>query len=172
MKRPASPRPQLSAKLPQEVIADLLHLIRHQFYPDASDRVWSCDAYFIKARVILWPATFMVERGFAMRPERYLEVMRDIIKGIQQFGQTEGIKHWPRYLAVCVQRHFQAQWETYYAEAKSVRATAEAAVLALKGAQRDPGEAFVDSMHMTHRLLTGPKRGPKARQSAQGELAL
>lgn len=166
-------RPPLKQKLPDEVVGELLGLIRNQFCPDMPDTIWFRDnAPFIKARVILWPASFMVGKGFTVPGERYLEILRGIIRGIQQHGQTANIKHWPRYLAVCVQRHFQKHWEEYYNEAKSAAALTDAAILGLKALKRDSAPDGVSVMAATHRLLLARTKRQKGRAGGQGELAL
>lgn len=172
MKPKVPARPPLKQKLPDEIVADLLYIVRSQFYPDVADEVWFCDAHFIKVRVILWPAKFMVGKGFTIKADRYLAIMKEILTGIKQHGQTASIKHWPRYLTVCVQRHFQNNWETYYNEAKSATALAETSILGLKALARAEGPDAVSVMAATQRLLAGPKKRKDRPTQAQGEFAL
>lgn len=166
-------RAPLKQKLPDAIVNELLYMVRSQFCTDMTDEVWFRDnCHFIKVRVIFWPATFMVKKGFTIGANRYLEIMKEIFRGIQQHGETSGIKHWPRYLAVCVQRHFQNNWETYYNEAKSAANQAEIAILGLKSLPRAEGPDVVSVMAAAQRLMTGPKKRKDRPAEAQGEFAL
>jgi hypothetical protein len=124
---------------PADLIDDLMHIVRSSFYQDQSDK-WLTDQHFIKRNVVLWPAGWLNKRGVTLPPDRYKSILIDVFMGIKQKGNTEAVKYWPGYLMHCVQSHFKIHGEEYYNEGKSLRAAAEAALMACKRAT-DPDRA-------------------------------
>lgn len=166
-------RPELKQRLPEELTNDLLGLIRRQFLPDAPEKEWFKDHHhFIKLNVVLWPARFMVGKGFSIPADRYHAIMVGILNEIKCHGDTAKIRNWSRYLMTCVQEHWKHHWEEYYGEAKSLRNQAEAALLALKPQSVDDGARVIEAMAAAHRVLTGKKKPKKVVVVRQSELAI
>lgn len=165
-------RPKLEQKLPEAIVAGLLGIIRRQFEPELTDDEWfKGHQQFIRRNVVLWPARFLVGKGFTISGARYEQILREVLNEIKRHGQTGQVRYWPGYLMKCVQEHFRHHWEEYYAEAKSAGAQTEAALLALRALPRAAGPDTLSVLAATHRLLQGPKRrGPRA--ARQGELGL
>jgi hypothetical protein len=126
-RRPVNPRPALSPadQTPQHLVDDLLGAIRGQFYGDLPPKQWFQDRTFILRRVVLWPAAWLTKRGVTLKPERYKQILLDILTGIKRHGDTARLVYPPGYLAHCVQQHFRHHGEDIYDEAKTLRATLE-----------------------------------------------
>ncbi len=60
--------------------------------------------HFIKRNVILWPARFMIGKGFTLPASRYEAIMRSIFQTIIQHGDTGVVKFWPGYPEAIVMR--------------------------------------------------------------------
>ena len=130
--------------LAQEIVQDLMGVIRGQFCADLDDKTWFKDHYhFIRKNVVMWPAAFMYGKGFTVPGERFKAILMGVLDGVKTHGNTGLVRQWEYYLMTCVQRHFRAHWEEYYAEAKSARALAEHTLLALG---RLPKERAIDSV--------------------------
>ena len=153
--------------LPVEIIADLMGVIRNQFY--AGNEAWFKDQAFIRRRVVTWPAAWLNRRGVSIKPERYKELLLGIFQDIKRHGQTGAVKYWPGYLVHCVQEHFKHHGEEIYGEAKALRNLVEHALLA---GSRAAGEAKsndpVAGLALVHQaLLAAHKRKPKAAAKQQ-----
>lgn len=150
---PKSDRPVQAT--PEEILRRLTAQIRGQFCGDISDAEWFKSHHqFIRVKVILWPARFMVGKGFTLPADRYEAIMLDILGEIKRHGQTGAVRYWPGYLMKCVQDHWRHHWEEYYEEAKSVRNVVTAALLAGKVS---PEDRTVDTLAAAHRVLTAKK---------------
>lgn len=161
------------------VVGELMWLVRGQFCGDVPEKEWFKSHYrFLKVNVVLWPARFMAGKGFAVGPERYKAILTGIFREIERHGDTKVVRYWPGYLMKCVQDHFRHHWEDYYAEAKSVRAAAEGALLAMGAGGpggvdlTGVGEREMEAMAAAHRLLKGPRKRKAAPRGRQGELGL
>ncbi|MEY4375705.1 MAG: hypothetical protein RJB26_255, partial [Pseudomonadota bacterium] len=91
--------PQRNAEqTPAELVAELLRVIRQQFYPDSltedkrAQKRWFQDQHLIKSWVVLWPAGWLHERGVWLPPERYRQALLDILTEVKQRGNTEGVQ--------------------------------------------------------------------------------
>ncbi len=110
----------------------LLNYIRHQFCGDVDDKKWFSLRRWFLVYVILWPARFMVRKGFTIPAARYEAIMLEVFGDIKRHGQTASVRHWNGYLLKCVQDHFKHHWEDYYQESKSAANIATNALFALK----------------------------------------
>jgi hypothetical protein len=156
--------------LPGEIIADLMGVIRNQFYPD--NKAWFADQEFIRRRVVTWPARWLNGRGVTLPPARYKAILLDIFLEIKRHGQTGAVKYWPGYLVHCVQEHFRHHGEEIYGEAKALRNLVEHAVLAGRRAADGAGSNDpVAGLALVHQALTSAhKRRPKAVKKQQMQL--
>jgi hypothetical protein len=136
-----------------------------------SPKEWGQASHFLKRNVVLWPARFMVAKGFTVPAPRYESILRSIFSDVAVHGKTGAIKYWPGYLMKCVQDHMRHHWEEYYDEAKSIRSTAEIALLHLGKLQRQ-NDPTVEALAAAHKVLTDKRRLVKrfAFQPAQRQL--
>jgi hypothetical protein len=157
---------------PEDLVNRLLGFVRGQFYGDMTAKKWGQDAHFIRHYVILWPARFMLGKGFTIPASRYESIMREIFLDVIHCGKTDTVKYWPGYLTHCVQEHWHHHWEEYYGEAKSMRAKVEALLLRCKPVPRE--DRTVEALALAHQVLTAKRRKiqrPAAR-SSQKQLPL
>lgn len=137
------PRADQEEQTPAELVAELLAVVRRQFYPDSlvddarAQKRWFQEQHLIKSWVILWPAAWLDERGVWLPPERYRAALLGIFDEIKRHGGTGSVKHWPRYLATCVQSRFKLRAEEFLAEGKAARTLVERVALGLS----KPGNA-------------------------------
>lgn len=161
-----------AAKLPGQIIGQLMAAIRGMFCRQLTDRQWGQFFGFIRREVVTWPAAFLAGKGFGLPPERYIAVMMEIFKGIKVHGDTGRVNFWPGYLQKCVQSHFQHNWEDYYAEAKSARALAERALFGLASVKKMPGsDEPVETLAAVHQALKTARK-KKARTTEPKQLPL
>ena len=156
---------------PAELVADLLGVVRAQFYPDslvADERArkrWFQDQHLIKSWVILWPAKWLDERGVWLPPERYRAALLGIFNEVKQHGDTGGVKSWPRYLAMCVQSRFKIRAEEFLKEGKEARTIVEHVALGLakpaQAAEARRGEGLVRALAAAGAVLGGSKKRSK-----------
>lgn len=159
---------------PAELVAELLGVVRRQFYPDSlvadarAQKKWFQEQHLIKSWVILWPAAWLDERGVWLTPERYREALLGIFNEIKQHGDTASVKHWPRYLATCVQSRFKVRAEEFLEEGKAARTVVERVALGLsKPSQADPArrgadvvKALADAKAVLRQDRPWPKKAP------------
>lgn len=138
----AQPNPR-AEQTPAELVAELLGVVRRQFYPDSlvddarAKKRWFQEQHLIKSWVILWPASWLDEKGVWLTPERYREALLGIFNEVKQHGDTASVKSWPRYLSMCVQSRFKIRAEEFLEEGKAARAVVERVALGLT----KPGKA-------------------------------
>ena len=113
-------------------------------------------SHFIRRNVVLWPARFMLGKGFTLPAARYEEIMRSIFQTIIREGKTEAVKFWPGYLMLCVQNHWRHHWEDYYGEAKSTRN--QVATLLAGCKPIDHEDRTIEALALAHQVLTSKHR--------------
>jgi hypothetical protein len=79
--------------VPVDIVSDLLQSIRGGFYPDSfgpgAEYVrWQKDIKFLQYKVILWPAAWLNSRGVTLKPDRFKEIILEVIQEIKIHGQT------------------------------------------------------------------------------------
>lgn len=148
MKPPPNPREE---QTPAELVAELMGVVRRQFYPDSlvedarAQKRWFQDSHLIKSWVVLWPAAWLEERGVWVTPERYRGALLEIFDEIKRHGNTGSVESWPRYLSKCVQSRFQIRAEEFLEEGKTARAVVERVALGLaKPAKADAARRGAD----------------------------
>lgn len=169
-KRPPSNRPK--QQLPTEIVGDIQHSIRNQFYGDAFEK-WPKDQHFIKREFTLYLATWLDKRGVTLKPDRYKALLLGLLNEIKIHGKTDAIKYWPGYLKHVLQEHLKHHGEDLYTEAKSLRSLAENTLLALGSAGVSP--AWPDPitvMAAARRDLLQAKRAKKPSKSQPKQLDL
>jgi hypothetical protein len=172
MKRPQPQLDRPKQAIPAQILADLMAVIRNQFYPDAlaggdAAKQWFQDQQFLKVRVVLWPAAWLNKRGVSLQPDRYQQILLDIFKEIKRHGATGAVKFWPGYLAKCVQDHFRHHEDEIYEEGKVLRIHLERAMATAQAAagasQPDP----VDRLAEFQRMLSSTARKRRCKPAAQ-----
>jgi hypothetical protein len=141
----------------QELTDDLLALLQRKFYQ--GDAVgFNKDKKQLLIRVVLWPATYLDERGVTLPTERYKMIFTEVIIQALQYGNTGRIKWRPAWLAGCIQSHFKIHWEEIYAEAKSPRSLADNALLSVRRLPLAQAPDPVREMALAAQLLKGTGR--------------
>lgn len=156
----------------EEIIRDIMRAIHLQFCPDMPDKEWFKDHYhFLRRNAVMWPASFMLRKGFTISGDRYKSVMFGILEEVKHHGNLAAVDHWQFYLMTCIQRHFKCQWEMYYDESKMIQARIENALLACKSAsQADRGVDTVELIAMARRINQPGKRKNSAKPDTQMKL--
>ena len=166
--------PRQKQPTPEAVRDAVLLVIERQFYRD--HRV-----AFLKDRgrllqwVVLWPATWLDERGVTISPARYQEILigpKGILIEALRHGETGQIGYLPGWLRKCVQSHFKVHGERLYQEAKSVQAIADHLLLQVgrtTAPQVDPIRQLSDAAKLLAVPRPKPRRAPSA-ASLQGDL--
>lgn len=156
---------------PAELVDELMGVIRRQFYPDSlaadarAQKRWFQEQHLIKSWVILWPASWLDERGVWLPPERYKDALLGIFNEVKQHGDTGAVKNWPRYLSMCVQSRFKIRAEEFLEEGKAARAIVERVALGLtkpeKAAEARRGADVVRALAEASAVLGQARRRPR-----------
>ena len=140
---------------PAELTGTLLDFIRNKFYAEA-------PADFHKDRrrllqwVVLWPATWLDERGVTLTTDRYKQLVTDCLMDAVRFGDTRVIQYVPAWLGKVIQSHFVHHAEEIYEEAKSMRTLTEQAVITFgRVERRETVEPLASAANI---LRAGPRR--------------
>lgn len=158
--------PRERQDMPQEIVGDLLGIIRGQFCGDLSDKAWFQNRRMF-LRVVTYPAGWLSKRGVTLAPTRYKEIVLGIFDGVKAHGSTGAIKHWPGYLLHCVQEHFRHHGDEIYEEAKAVRHSVERAMARLA-----PGEPENPTAVLAQVNSIVSRRRPKAARKPENQLGL
>lgn len=149
-RKAAAERPR--QQLPVEIIGDLMTAVRNGFY--GGDEKWFPQQADIRRMVVTWPAAWLNQRGVTLSPERYKALLLGIFNDIKAFGNTGGVKYWPRYLRFCLQEHFKHHGEEIYEEAKALRNQVETALMAgRQAAEASRGADPVAAVALVHQAL-------------------
>jgi hypothetical protein len=175
-RRPKAPRRQVQ-KAPQEVRDAILGFIQGKLYSDsASDRLaFTKDTPRLLEWVVLWPATWLDERGVTLEADRYQEIILGAIMEAIRHGDTGRISYRPAWLGRVVQSHFAHREDQIYAEAKELRTALDSALrtlgsVAASSRSADPVRNLADA----HQLLRTRKPRPEAatKPTSNGQLTL
>jgi hypothetical protein len=161
-KRPSFQRKQQTS---QELLDDLLGFLERKFYE--GHRI-----EFLKDRrrlldwVVLWPATWLHEKGVTLPDDRYRQIFMKVFMTALQMGDTGNIKYLPAWLAKCIQSHFAVHGDDIYDAAKSMRTLTEHALLSAgKAAVGRPDP--VRELAVAARLVKAAKPARKPTQKEQ-----
>ena len=160
-------RPKVKQQTPQELLDTLLDFIRRKFYE--TDPVnFAKDRRRLLDWVVLWPASWLEERGVTVPADQYREIFFNVFLEAKALG-TDKIKYRPAWLAQVIQSHFDHNGEKIYEKAKSMRNLVENAMLMtgkLAAAVPDP----VRELHLARRLIASPaKKTCQKQTTAQSE---
>jgi len=143
-----------------ELTDDLLGIIARKFY-DGDPSGFSKDKRRLLMWVVLWPATYLEDRGVTLPAARQKEIFLETIMLALQQGNTGAIKYRPAWLGRVVQSHYKIHWDEIYQEAKSVRSLASHALLMAGRLPTPPAADPTRDMAAAARLLKGSKRKVK-----------
>lgn len=141
-----------------ELRDELLSFLARKFY-EGDPGNYAKDRPRLLKWVILWPATWLNERGITLPPAQYKAKFMEIMMLALQMGNTGKIKYRPGWLMAVIQNHFDHHGDEIYAAAKSARSLADNA---LAVASRLPEAETSDptrEMANAARLLKVSKRG-------------
>lgn len=155
---------------PAELRDNLLEFIRGKFYPGEGVE-FAKDRRRILEWVVLWPATWLDERGVSLPTRRYQDLLTSILMEAVRHGNTGGIKYRPAWLGKVVQSHFAVHGDELYQEAKSMRSLVENALLIAGQAQRQVRPDPIAELAQAARLVRTPKKRPAPPQRG-GQLSL
>lgn len=174
---PAPPiEPRAKHRTSAETQARLLEFVRAKFYPgERGGKAFLQDRPRLRAWVLLWPASWLRERGWSLPGERYESLLKGIFRTALLHGETEAIGYMPAYLRQVVQSHCRIHEEAIGNEAKAharadvlARPMAMLEKLASGGAMPPQRRDVVDELAAARDLLAlAPRRGPKAADKGQ-----
>lgn len=166
MKHHVEPRPKIEPS--EAVVTRLCYVIRDQLYRDEQKASFYGQLKDIK-RCVTYPAAWLNRKGVFVTPERYTELVMNILQEVKRNGATGAIEYWPKYLLKVVQSHFQHSGDRYYLEGKAARDTVGRVVAALRPCQAP--DQFTRDLAAAHAILMSPggKRKPKEATPAASE---
>lgn len=159
--------PREKQSLPQEIVGDLLRVIRGQFCVEMGDKEWFQHRRMF-LRVVTFPASWLNRRGVWLPAERYKAVLLGIFDGVKRHGTTRAVSYWPGYLLHCVQEHFKHHGDELYEEAKSVRYSVEKALTRVQPGERP--ESPTDALAQVSAIIS--RRRPRIAQKPEKQLGL
>jgi hypothetical protein len=147
------PRPKQS--LSQELLDDLLRFVRQKFYAESGDdaKCFAQDRARLLKWAILWPASWLNNRGLTLPGDRYKQILTTILLEAVRHGNTTKVNYRPAWLKAVIQRHFAIHGEEYLAEAKSARTMAEHILLTTGKLKVTPGPDPVRELAAAASLL-------------------
>lgn len=166
-----------SQQAPQEVRDAILGFIRGKLYSDCPEDhlAFTKDIPRLLEWVVLWPATWLDERGVTLESDRYQAiVLGAIMEGIRH-GNTGKIAYRPAWLGRVVQSHFAHREDEIYGEAKALRTALDSTLrtLGAVAAASKPADPVRD-LAAAHQLLRARKARPSPTQKPtdNGQLSL
>lgn len=168
MRRGATKTTRRPQPTPEAMVTALLNLIETKFYKGFPVN-FAKDKSRLLQMVVLWPATWLNERGVTLPTDAYSKVLRDII--IQAAAHFDGprVKYLPAWLGRSVEAHFEHHGDEIYERAKTQRDLTEGAIAFAKGQIGErPGDPVRDLATMRMMLLNtkGNKLAKKTTRKA------
>lgn len=162
-------RGKLVQPTPKELVDSLMLTVREVFCPQMDQKEWFKDNYhFIRKWCVLWPASYIVGKGYTLPADRFKEILIGIVTEAKREARGP-IDFVAAYLGKCVQSHFQKRWHLYYEEAKAVRVRSEHALLALGALPIQP-DRTVEQLAQVNRALSSVNRKRAIAKPEQKEL--
>src|ERR1035437_2218454 len=115
--RPKRPTFQRKQQTSQELLDDLLGFLERKYY-EGHRIEYLKDRRRLLAWVVLWPATWLHERGVTLPDERYRQIFMGVFMDALRLGDTGNIKYLPAWLAKVIQSHFAVHGDEIYEQAK------------------------------------------------------
>lgn len=149
---------------PAEMVDTLMGMIRGQFYADAHPREWLRDQHYIRREIILWPASWLKERGMVMDPVRYKALIVEKLQDVKRNCAQAKFTYFPAYLARCIRDHFHHNEDSIYEEAKALRGQLASVLGKLRP---DQGPDLVDTLTAARDVLMARKRAKRTLPAAR-----
>lgn len=159
-KRVDPPRP----KLANETLDTLLDIVRAKFYTGHAVE-FAKDRPRLLSWVILWPATWLSDRGVTLPPDRYSAILGQVLVDAAAFSEPTKVTYLPAYLRQCMQSHWRIHGEEYYEEGKAIRTKVEATMFAVAQQPRQAAQDPVRDLAMAARLLKATKSQKRPKQA-------
>jgi hypothetical protein len=141
---------------PAARVADVMRMIRGQWYADLPEKKWFQDEAFVMRNVVLWPASWLNKRGLTLPPERYFAIIIDKLNDVKRNTAQATLKSPAGYLMRCLQDHFAHNEDAIHDEAKNFSAKVN---LALSRATAAPVADHVARMGEAYEIAAlGRKR--------------
>ena len=140
-----------------------MDFIRVKFYVCEGDGLaFLKDRPRLLAWVVLWPASWLNERGVTLQPERYRAILIDVLMDAARHGNATKVAYRPAWLKAVMQRHFAHHEDEIYEEAKAIRTTMDLALstLAKVAATSRPRDVVAD-LATAAQILKPAKRPAK-----------
>lgn len=140
---------------PQDLTDSCLNLLHTKFYRD--DAVtFAKDRKKLLEWVVLWPASWLNERGVTIHGDAYREIFTKTFLEADMHRASK-LQYRPAWLRYVIQSHFKIHGEDYYQDAKNVRNLAEHALL-VAGRNVQPAPDPIREMANAHHILASQKR--------------
>ena len=150
--------PRQKQETPAAVVAELLEMIRTQFYGDANGHTWGRDQHYIRREVVLWPASWLSKRGVALPLAKYRSLLVEKLVDVKRHCATAEFTYFPAYLAACVQSHFKHHEDEIYEAAKTIRGPLDSVLGKLPAAVSAPTS---EPLAEAHAVLAGRQRAQR-----------
>lgn len=159
-------RPKIG--LSKQFMIDMTTMIRGQFCPDWDNRNWNMHLWLVQ-RAVIYPATWLNKRGIFVAPERYRELLLELLQEVKVKGGE--IKFPPGYLLKCVQDHMRFNADRYNSEGKAARDRLAKLLGTFPTAEARP-DFLVKALAAGGEAIQKPKRRRSTPEPAQGTLGL
>lgn len=146
------------------MIDDIMQMIRTQFYAGAKPGVWQRDQHYIRREVVLWPASWLKEKGMTLPAHEYKRLLVEKIVDVKRHIQVAKFTYLPSYLERCIKSHFGCQEDRLYGQVKSVQ-TPLAALL--RGVKVGAAPDVISPLSAAHEVLVGRQNAKKAAQRSE-----
>lgn len=172
----SEPRPRIAPA--SDLVNSLCYVIRDQLYRDDQKKYFHSQLKDLKT-VVTYPAAWLNKKGVFVTPDRYKEIVMNILQEVKRNGDTGAINYWPRYLMKVFQTHFQHSGSRYYLEGKTARdVLARIPLQARPESVEAAGEALVRELSAARQILKSPggrstrSRSPQASAAAPAQPSL
>jgi hypothetical protein len=156
-------KPRPKQPLAAEIRDSILDLIRTKFYSGHAIS-FAKDRPRLLSWVVLYPASWLNERGVTLQGDRYRAIMSGILIDAAAHLAQSKVTYLPAYLRQVIQSHWRIHGETYYEEAKSMRNLVEHAVI-IAGKNRVAATDPVRELAQAASLLKATKSQKRPKQA-------
>lgn len=156
---------------PAELTDSLLEFIQARFYPGHAV-AFAKDKPRILAWVILWPATWLYERGVTLTTDRYGQIIRTILLDALAHANPDAIKYLPAWMRQTLQSHFAHHGDEIYDEAKQLRTQVEHLMADISTRQSPVPDLARDLIQARKILTAGPRPKPSQKSPVKAQLTL
>jgi hypothetical protein len=150
-----------------EFTSEMLAELRKEFFAQATAKRFFQEVDLLK-KAIFYPASWMHRRGAKAGPEKYLQILRLIIRTIKRNGnlvRRSEIRSFGLYFYKCVQEHMNHHGDGYYEQAKC-RPVADMLDPAIRKLRDQDASRTTEALAEAHRTLAIRSGRKKAKSSA------